>query len=324
LSEPALEPALAAYTEAHARGGGVVWMRRVSDLETPVSAMLKLGADKAGSFLLESVQGGDFRGRYSIIGLRPDLVWRVRDGRAEASRGGFGDSAFRSQRDAPLKSLRKLLAKSALDLPPHLPPMAAGLFGYLGYDMVRLVERLPENAADPIGTPDALLVRPTVVAVFDNVTGEITLITPARKRAGQNAEAAYAAARERLDRVWRALDRPLAKKRGADTRPEHVEPRSNTTPEAYRALVGTCKAYCRAGDIFQVVPSQRFSAPLSAPPFALYRSLRRLNPSPFPLLSELRRFRGRGIEPGDSCPQTRRHHHHSTDRGHAAAWRNAG
>lgn len=279
-SEPALEPALAAYTEAHARGGGVVWMKRVSDLETPVSAMLKLGADKPGSFLLESVQGGDFRGRYSIIGLKPDLVWRVRDGRAEASRGGFGDSAFRAQRDAPLKSLRKLLAKSALDLPPHLPPMAAGLFGYLAYDMVRLVERLPEKAADPIGTPEALLVRPTIVAVFDNVTGEITLITPARKRAGQNADAAYAAARERLERVWRALERSLTKKR-ADASPETVDPRSNTTPEAYRALVDKCKTYCRAGDIFQVVPSQRFSAPLQAPPFALYRSLRRLNPSPF-------------------------------------------
>ena len=279
-SEPALEPALAAYTEAHARGGGVVWMKRVSDLETPVSAMLKLGADKPGSFLLESVQGGDFRGRYSIIGLKPDLVWRVRDGRAEASRGGFGDSAFRAQRDAPLKSLRKLLAKSALDLPPHLPPMAAGLFGYLAYDMVRLVERLPEKAADPIGTPEALLVRPTIVAVFDNVTGEITLITPARKRAGQNADAAYAAARDRLERVWRALERSLTKKR-TDAAPETVEPRSNTTPEAYRALVDKCKTYCRAGDIFQVVPSQRFSAPLQAPPFALYRSLRRLNPSPF-------------------------------------------
>jgi anthranilate synthase component 1 len=278
---PALEPALASYADSHARGGAAVWMRRVSDLETPVSALLKLGADKPGSFLLESLQGGDFRGRYSIIGLKPDLVWRVRDGRAESSRGGFGDSAFRPQRDAPLKSLRKLLARSALDLPAHLPPMAAGLFGYLGYDIVRLVEHLPDKSADPIGTPEALLVRPTIVAVFDNVTSEVTLITPARKRAGQSAEAAYEAARGRLARVWRALDRPLARRRGGDATAETVEPRSNTTADEYRALVAKCKAYCRAGDVFQVVPSQRFSAPLKAPPFALYRSLRRLNPSPF-------------------------------------------
>lgn len=280
-AEPALQPALAAYAKAHAAGGGVVWMRRVSDLETPVSALLKLGAEKPGSFLLESVQGGDFRGRYSIIGLKPDLVWRVRDGRAETSRGGFTDSAFRPQREAPLKSLRKLLARSALELPQHLPPMAAGLFGYLGYDMVRLAERLPDKAADPIGTPEAMLVRPTIVAVFDNVTSEVTLITPARKRAGQSADAAYEAAGQRLERIWRALERPLPKRRHAPLTAETVEPTSNTKPEAYRALVAKCKDYCRAGDIFQVVPSQRFSAPLKAPPFALYRSLRRLNPSPF-------------------------------------------
>jgi anthranilate synthase component 1 len=280
-TELALGPALADYAKHHAAGGGVVWMRRVSDLETPVSAMLKLGADKPGAFLLESVQGGDFRGRYSIIGLKPDLVWRVREGRAEVSRGGFADSAFRTQRDAPLKSLRKLLARSAMELPLHLPPMAAGLFGYLGYDMVRQVEQLPEKAADPIGTPEALLVRPTIVAVFDNVTGEITLITPARKRSGQTAEAAHDAARTRLERVWRTLERPLSKTRGRAAEQQLVEPRSNTAPDAYRAVVDHCRAYCRAGDVFQVVPSQRFSGPMNAPPFALYRSLRRMNPSPF-------------------------------------------
>lgn len=279
---PALEPAPAVFADAHARGGSVVWMRRVSDLETPVSALLKLGADKPGSFLLESVQGGDFRGRYSIIGLKPDLVWRARDGRAETSRGGFAESAFRAQRDPPLKSLRKLLARSALDLPPHLPPMAAGLFGYLGYDIVRFVERLPDNAADPTGVPDALLMRPTVVAVFDNVTSEITLITPARKAGSQSAEAAYQAASARLERVWRALERPLPRKSAAQSQPAATAPpASNIAPAAYRALVEKCKAYCRAGDVFQVVPSQRFSAPLKAPAFALYRSLRRLNPSPF-------------------------------------------
>src|SRR5690606_30708005 len=161
---------------------------------------------KPGSFLLESVQGGDFRGRYSIIGVKPDLVWRVKEGRAELSRGGFGDSAFRAQRDAPLKSLRKVLKRSALPLPALLPPMAAGLFGYLAYDMVRQVEELPDAASDPIGTPEALLMRPTVVLVFDNVTGEITLVTPARKRAGQSAERAYDAARARLEAVLRALE----------------------------------------------------------------------------------------------------------------------
>ncbi len=290
-------PSFAEFAAAYPKGGGVISISRISDLETPVSALLKLGPNKPGAFLLESVQGGDFRGRYSIIGLKPDLVWRVRNGRAEMSRGGFSDSAFRPQRDAPLKSLRKLLARSALDLPSALPPMAAGLFGYLGYDMVRFIERLPDKAADPLGTPDALLVRPTVVCIFDNVTSEITLVTPARKRARQSAEAAYAAGVERLHRVMRTLERALRSRRAGLESAEAAPPQSNTTPANYRALVTRCKEYCRAGDIFQVVPSQRFSAPLNAPPFALYRALRRLNPSPFLFYLNLADFSVVGSSP---------------------------
>jgi|CXWL01.1.fsa_nt_gi anthranilate synthase component 1 len=296
--ETPTSPTLDDFAAAYAKGGGVVWTKRISDLETPVSAMLKLNAGLAGAFLLESVQGGDFRGRYSILGLKPDLVWRVKDGRAEISRGGFGDARFRVQRDAPLKSLRKLLQRSALDLPAPLPPMAAGLFGYLGYDMVRHIERLPDAPPNEIGAPDAILVRPTVVAVFDNVTSEITLVTPARKRPGQTAERAYAAARQRLERTLRALDRSLAR------RPNPVQPAtpapapvSNTTPAAYRAVVEKCRTYARAGDVFQVVPSQRFSAPITQPPFSLYRALRRLNPSPFLFYLNLGEFALVGSSP---------------------------
>jgi anthranilate synthase component 1 len=277
----ALSPSPDEFAAAYADGGSVIWTSRVSDLETPVSALLKLGPDKPGAFLLESVQGGDFRGRYSIIGLKPDLVWRVKDGRAEISRGGFGDEAFRSQRDDPIRSLRKLLARSALKLPSMLPPMAAGLFGYLGYDMARFIERLPDKAPDPIGAPDALLVRPTIICVFDNVTSEITLVTPARPRANQTAAQAYDAARVRLEKVLRTLGKPLPRSAAPEQQTQAIEPRSNTSPDDYRALVAKCKDYCRAGDVFQVVPSQRFSAPFSRSPFALYRALRRLNPSPF-------------------------------------------
>ncbi|MES1197068.1 MAG: anthranilate synthase component I [Pseudomonadota bacterium] len=277
-----LEPLLAEFAGAYARGGGVVWTRRVSDLETPVSAMLKLGEALPGAFLFESVQGGDFRGRYSIIGAKPDLVWRVRNGVAEMSRGGFDDKAFRVERDAPLVSLRKLLKASKLDMPAALPPPAAGLFGYLGYDMVRQVERLPDKAPDPVGAPEALLIRPTIVAVFDNVTSEITVVTPVRAKGKQTAAQAYDLARARLERVLKALDRSLPKKQ-APPQPTQGAPApvSNTTEDEYRDIVQRAKAYCRAGDIFQVVPSQRFSAPLKEPPFALYRALRRLNPSPF-------------------------------------------
>ncbi len=278
--ESASWPNLDDFRHDYETGGALVWTRRIADLETPVSAMLKLGAGKSGVFLLESVQGGEFRGRYSIIGLKPDLAWRVSGGRAEVSRGGLADISFRRQRDAPLKSLRKLLARSALSIPDELPPMAAGLFGYLGYDMVRFIERLPEAARDPLGTPDALLVRPTIVIVFDNVTGEMTLVTPARKRASQSADEAHAAACERLRRVQKALDGALPRQQSPREAPVEAQV-SNTTPSEYRSLVERCKAYTRAGDVFQVVPSQRFTAPFPLAPFALYRALRRLNPSPF-------------------------------------------
>ncbi len=273
-------PDIKEFAFCYAQGGAIVWTRGIGDLETPVSALRKLGADKAGAFLLESVEGGAFRGRYSIIGVKPDLVWRVREGKAEISRGGFSPNAFRPQREPPFKSLRKVLARSALPVPNELPPMAAGLFGYLGYDMVREIEKLPGCAPDPIGAPGAYLVRPTCIAIFDNVTGEIVLATPARKRAGQSAEGAYAAAQKRLALVARALDRPMPRARQTEAE-LLAEPRSNTTPEAYRALVEKCRAYIRAGDIFQAVPSQRFSTPFPYPAFALYRALRRLNPSPF-------------------------------------------
>ena len=277
-----LEPDLQDFAARFASGGAVVWTRRLSDLETPVSALKKLGAEAPGVFLFESVQGGDWRGRYSIIGLRPDLIWRVRNGRAEISNGRFEDSAFRPEKLDVLASLRKLIARSKLDLPANLPPPAAGLFGYLGYDMVRFIERLANNAPDPIGAPTALLMRPTVIAVFDNVASEITLVTPARRGRTRNAGAAYEAARERLERVLRLLDKPIPKR--APAPPPNAAPpapQSNFEPAAYRAVVERCKEYARAGDIFQVVPSQRFSAPLKESAFSLYRSLRRLNPSPF-------------------------------------------
>lgn len=258
----------------------LVWKRRLSDLETPVSVRLKLGAQAPGSFLLESVQGGDWRGRYSIIGGDPDLVFRVREGVASVSEGGFAEADFRALSAPPLQALRDMLKASAADIPPGLPSPSAGLFGYLAYDMVRHVERLPDGAPDPLGLPDTLLVRPRIVAVFDNVASEIIFVTVARP--DEDPAAAYDAAIARLEAALALVDSalPAPSAHNAPTHPARV-PVSNMTAEAYRAIVERCKAYARAGDIFQVVPSQRFSAPFAEPPLALYRALRRLNPSPF-------------------------------------------
>jgi anthranilate synthase component I len=277
-------PPLASFAERYDAGAAqVVWMRLVADLETPVSAYLKLAAGRPMSFLLESVEGGATRGRYSVIGLEPDLVWRAEGDKAFINRNLIAKpDAFREDPLPTLASLRALLKEAELRLPPELPPMSAGIFGYMGYDTVRLMERLPHMPDDALGIPDAILMRPTMMAIFDVVKDEITIVTPVRKAAHTSAEKAYKAACKRLKAVVAALNEPLPHAPSSPSRRLPApRPSSNTTAAEYRSMVSRAKEYIVAGDIFQVVLSQRFSAPFTLSPFALYRALRRTNPSPF-------------------------------------------
>jgi len=279
-----VEPPLAEFSVRHREGmPQVVWTRLVADLETPVSAMLKLSQSRPLSCLLESVEGGATRGRYSIIGLEPDIVWRAFGDRAEINRSpGRSPFAFAPDGNGALASLRALLDESRLPLPPGLPPMAAGVLGYMGYDMVRLVERLPNVPPDTIGVPDAILMRPTVMVIFDTVKDEITVVTTARPSKGETAQKAYADACATLARTVASLSEPLPHATAMSAANLAVpEPVSNTSPDEYRAMVERAKEYVAAGDVFQVVLAQRFSAPFELPAFSLYRSLRRTNPSPF-------------------------------------------
>ena len=279
-----IEPSQSAFAELYGRDQAqVVWTTLVADLETPVSAFLKLGGGKAMSFLLESVEGGAVRGRYSIIGLDPDLVWRANAGKAEVNRNPRTKAdGFAPYPEPPLAALRALISESRIGLPDSLPPMAAGVFGYLGYDMVRLMEDLPLPNPDPIGIPDAVLVRPTIVVVFDAVKDSITVVTPVRPEKGVDARGALARATERLFGVVENLDRPLDKSLAEyDGGPLEVPPRSNTLPEEYKGMVRKVKEYILAGDAFQIVLAQRFEAPFTLSPFSLYRALRRTNPSPY-------------------------------------------
>ena len=277
-----IEPDFGSFEEAYAQGRPqVVTLRLVDDLETPISAWLKLGQGQPYAFLYESVEGGAWRGRYSIITLQPDLVWRCRGGGAEAARGfdAVGAGRFEAEPLPALDSLRALLDASRIDFPASLPPMAAGVFGVLGYDMIRLMEPLGPANPDPLDLPDAVMVRPSVVAVFDSVGQEIVLATPARPD-GSTASAAYDAAVARLRGVREELRQPLQ----PSPEPAHREQppfAAAQTLESYGQIVARAQDYIAAGDIFQVVPSQRFEAPFALDPLAFYRSLRRTNPSPF-------------------------------------------
>ncbi len=279
---PPYEQVAARYERQQA---SVISTRLVSDLETPVSVYLKLvAAGQGASFLLESVEGGAVRGRYSMIGLAPDVIWRCENGQAAINRRPAIDpDAFVSCEEQPLLSLRALIAESAIPDLDDLPPMSAGVFGYLGYDMVRLMERLPASKPDPIRVPDALLIRPTVIVIFDAVKDEIVIVTPVRPEAGRSAKAAYEAGVERIERTVAAIEGALphdANAISADT-PAIQPSQSNTAETEFLEMVAKAKEYILAGDIFQVVLSQRFDTPFSLPPFSLYRALRRVNPSPF-------------------------------------------
>jgi len=281
-------PSFESFERAYSAGRPqVIWRALPADLITPVGAFLGIADECPNSFLLESVgvsEGDQVRGRYSIIGLRPDLIWRCRDGAADINRNALNDpDSFEPCDDThALESLRRLVGECRIELPEQLPPMAAGLFGYLGYDMVRLMERLPSPNTDVLQVPEAVLVRPTIVAIFDVVRDVLTLVTPVWPAAGVSAKAAYNRAIERLDNVEVDLERPLSHvAREIDPYEKLSEPQSNTTKAEYRQIVERAKEYIRAGDVFQVVPSQRFFAPFEHSALTLYRSLRRVNPSPY-------------------------------------------
>jgi anthranilate synthase component I len=275
-----------------------VHARLAADLDTPVSLMLKLAEARTDTFMLESVTGGEVRGRYSVVGMKPDLIWQCHGQTSRINREArFDPAAFTDLPGHPLDTLRALIAESRVDLPEGLPPIASGLFGYLGYDMIRLVEHLPDVNPDPLGLPDAVLMRPSVVAVLDGVKGEVIVVAPAWTGSGLSARAAYAQAAERVMDALRDLDRaPPAQRDFGETAPVG-EATSNFSHAGYKAAVEKAKEYIRAGDIFQVVPSQRWSQRFELPPFALYRSLRRTNPSPFMFFFNFGGFQVVGASP---------------------------
>ena len=272
-----MQPGFDSFAPVHGEGHAqLVYTRLVADMETPVSAFLKLADGRENAFLLESVQGGEARGRYSIIGLKPDLIWRCRDGKAEINRNALNDAdSFAPESAKPLDSLRTLSHQTRMTLPAGLPPMATGLFGYLGYDMARQVENLPNPPPDTLGLPDAILLRPTIIAIFDSVKDEIIVATPVWPEADVDAKAAYARATARLDEAVTALEGPAPHPAPtpADL-PTNVPVQSNMTRDEYFDVIARAKEYIKAGDVFQVVPSQRFRRPFALPPFALYRALR--------------------------------------------------
>lgn len=308
----------------------LLYSERIADLETPVSVTLKLACPPC--CLLESVEGGKHRGRFSIIALAPDLIWTCHD-KTITTRDGTGktltqttitgDTAQACVGDDALEALRQLQADSRLDIPASLPPMVAGLFGYFGYEMIQHMERIPTAKADDDtnanipNTPDAWFMRPTLVVVIDRLKESMVLATPLRPDSNKPPQAIYGEGKQRLLDAMTALDKPVpdaAPARKTPTpneanSPKKVPPknpkeikeifgaRPNMTKAKFLANVKAGIDYIKAGDIFQVLLSQRLTRPFRHHPFQFYRTLRRLNPSPFLLYFDMGEFALVGSSP---------------------------
>lgn len=272
----------------------VVFSKLTSDLETPVSIMLKLAGAKKNSFILESVTGGETRGRYSIIGMEPDLIWKCEGNHSFHS---SGKDEFTNIKGNPLTVFRNILEQSKINLPDDLPQASAGLFGYFGYDMVRHVEDLPNINPDKIGLPDAMFIRPTIIAVLDGVKGEVILVSPVFCDTQTSCKIAYERAQSKISKAVFELKKQIITNRNLGKSGKIEEPSSNLTKEEYKSAVKKAKAYIKQGDIFQVVPSQRWTQSFPYSPFSLYRSLRRTNPSPFMFFFNFGNFQVIGASP---------------------------
>lgn len=275
----------------------LVWRRQLADTDTPVSAALKLIEPGRGDFLLESVEGGAVRGRHSLIGLAPDLVFRAHGQQAEINPSWLTDrDAFAPAGQPTLEALRTLVQSCRMDVPADLPRALACLVGYFGYETIGLVETLPRANEDALGLPDMIFVRPTVILIFDRLADSLFLVAPVWPGSTRDPEAQLADAAERIDATAaRLASAPLPPKVAADAVEIAAQP--TLADGDYAAMVARAKEYITAGDIFQVVLAQRFTAPFALPPIELYRALRRVNPSPFLYFLDLPGFALTGSSP---------------------------
>jgi len=291
------EPDRAAALAQLAQGRpAVLWRRLVADTETPVGAALKLFADGRGDFLLESVEGGETRGRYSLLGLDPDLVFRAQGHACSINRQWQNDrEAFEPLDGDALAELRALVESCHFDAPAALPKALACLVGYFGYETIGLVEKLPRAPRSALDLPDMLFARPSVILVFDRLSDELFCVAPVWPTDSEHATQIERAA-ERIDETLRRLAAPIPASPAAACLAEPVQT-PVMPPESYERMVLRAKDYIAAGDIFQVVLAQRFTCPFPLPPISLYRALRRVNPSPFLYFLDLPGFALIGSSP---------------------------
>lgn len=263
-----------------AQGGNLipVYAEILADMETPVSAFKKID-DGQLSFLLESIEGGEKWARYSFLGTGPGTVFRSRGNFFEVLRNGVVANSGESE--DPLAILKELLAKYKPVEMDNLPRFSGGAVGYLGYDMVRYVECLPDANPSTIGAYDSCFLLTDSILIFDNRLQKIKIVCNVFIEDESELSTLYDTAVTTIHQLIQQLRKPLSQDIDRPFSDQKHQFTANFTPESFRNAVEQCKEYVRSGDVIQVVLSQRFSAQLNADPFDIYRSLRTINPSPY-------------------------------------------
>ena len=283
----ALKPSFDDFSKLAKSGNLIpVWTELAADYETPVSAFQKLNDGSTPCFLLESAESSDQIGRYSFLGTDPRMIVRAHGREIEVREGAGGDIqkfTLAEEDGDPLHEVQRHMAKFEPVEVEGLPVFAGGAVGFLGYDMVEFFETtVPQTKPDPLGLPDMIFMITDTIVIFDHRFRKIQVVSNIFRDDHETAEAGYEAARQRIEATVQKLAKPLSfAPFSLMTEPDVPEPQSNTTKEEYEAMVNKAKEYILAGDIFQVVPSQRFEADYGGAPIDLYRALRHVNPSPY-------------------------------------------
>ena len=284
----------------------IVYTKFSADLDTPVSLMLKLAKNEKNSFLLESVTGGEIKGRYSVIGMKPDLIWRCNDKASEINRNILeNDNHFVIQKVSPIKALKSLIKESYVKIPNDLPSMSAGLFGFLGYEMMNFDKKVCDLFKNDLNIPQSILFRPSIIIIIDNVKGEIIVINPiwinsSKIKLGEK-KILYNKAKFNLKNIIEIISSSsnahnfIYKKKKVNEK--YFKPISNFSKEKFTKNIKKAINYIRLGDILQVVLSQRWKIKFKNHPFSFYRALRKTNPSPYMFYFNFENFQIVGASP---------------------------
>ena len=256
-----------------------------ADLLTPVLALIKFKKEKY-SFLFESVEKGNKRGRYSLLGINPDLIWKCKKNVCEIQRINQSQKIKEKIKIPPIESLKKLFRENKFQIPSYLPPMSAGLFGYLGYEMIKYFEKINLNNYDTLKLPDSIFIRPTIMIIFDNVNDKLFIIKTVWPQT-QSATQAFKSSEKEIKKILYLLRKPskiqdkkkFTKEISSSELFKNVK--SSTNFKKFKKIVEKAKEYILSGEIFQVVLSRYFKKKIKSSPISIYRALRYLNPSPY-------------------------------------------